>query len=58
MDMVAVELKIKKVLESRNKNYKKAESVMLLQKYGIIDKNQCVTPKYQDVVTKRVKANG
>ncbi len=58
MDMVAVELKIKKVLESRGRTYRKTESVKLLQQYGIIDKNECVTPRYQDVIVKKTKANG
>lgn len=56
--MVAVELKIKKVLESRGRTYRKTESVKLLQQYGIIDKNECVTPRYQDVIVKKTKANG
>lgn len=55
--MVELERKIKNVLEARNKVYQKDESIKILQKYGIIDKEQRVTPRYQDVVVKRAKPN-
>lgn len=58
MDMVAVEQKIKKVLKSRAKNYQKTESLKMLQQYGIIDKDQRVTPRYQNVIVKKTTING
>lgn len=57
MDMVTVELKIKKVIESGDKKHQKGESIKLLQKYGIIDKNQRVTPRYQEIIVRRTEVH-
>lgn len=51
--MTNFEKKILEIIDSPERELNKEESLKLLRDYGILDENNCITPKFEGIVTEK-----